>query len=205
METSALRRRAETKARLKKALLERVTDSSFHELRIEDIAESAGLSRSAFYFYYPDKRALLMDAAAGVSDALYEQADRWWHGAGEPEELVAGALTRIARLWHDNRELLRTSVEVSTYDEDVRGFWRGHVARFIRATAEHITREQKAGAIDRSLDPDRTAEVLVWGTEQNLYVLCTTPGREPEELVGAMTEIWIRTLYAVAGGRPAPR
>ena len=63
-----------------------------------------------------------------MSEGLYEQADRWWHGDGPPEELVRGALTDVAREWTENEVLLRTATEVSTYDEAVRNFWRGLVA-----------------------------------------------------------------------------
>lgn len=202
-ESRTYRRREETKTRLQRSLLDWLSSSSFQELRIEDIAETAGLSRSAFYFYYPDKRSLLMEAAAGVSDALFEQADRWWHGEGEPEELITEALTGVAELWGENRELLCTAVEVSTYDDGVRDFWRGLIGGFIDATAEHIAREQKSGEIDPGLDAALTAEVLIWGVQHNLYVLCTTAGRRVTDLVEPTTSIWMRAMYRRVDSPPA--
>ena len=193
-------RRAETKARLQQAMLERLAGSSFQELRIEDIADAAGLSRSAFYFYYPDKRALLMDAAAETSNALFQQADRWWHGEGEPAELIREALAGVAELWEANQELLCTAVEVATYDAQVEAFWRGLVGRFVTATAEHIAREQRDGVVDPGLEPRSTAEILTWGVERNLYLLSTDPNdRRPAELVIPTTELWLRAMYRRSG------
>ena len=147
-----LKRREETKARLREALLKHLDHSSFRDLRIEDVAESAGLSRSAFYFYYPDKQALLMEAAAGASAALFAEGERWWHGEGEPEELIRAALTGVSSTWGENEIVLCTAFEVSTYDPEMNEFWRQLVGGFVTATAEHIAREQEAGVVDRGID-----------------------------------------------------
>jgi TetR/AcrR family transcriptional regulator, ethionamide resistance regulator len=192
-------RREEVKARLRARTLELAAQRPFQELRIEEIASAAGLSRSAFYFYYRDKHDLLIDAASEASEALYEQADRWWHGEGRSEELVRSALSGVAGLWKENEQLFRIATEVSTYDESVREFWRALVGRFVAGTAEHIRREQGVGTIAPGLDPERTAEVLIWGAERCLYVLVSTGDRDPEVVVDALADLWLRVLY----GEPA--
>lgn len=191
-------RRDEVKARLRGSMLDLVRERPFRELKIEEVTRSAGLSRSAFYFYYRDKQDLLMDAASEASEAVFRQADRWWHGEGEPAELVREALSGVAEVWGENAELLSTAVEVSTYDPEVRVFWRGLVHRFVEATAAHITREQGAGRIDPDLDPVSTSEILIWGAERTLYVFVLTGERSAEEIVAGLADVWMRALY---GGR----
>ncbi|MGB3099935.1 MAG: TetR/AcrR family transcriptional regulator [Solirubrobacterales bacterium] len=191
------RRRAEVKARLRTAMLELLAETSFRDLRIEDIAEAAGLSRSAFYFYYSDKQELLIEATDAMSDALFEQADRWWHGQGEPAALITEALEGVAGLWVENEVLLRTATEVSTYDERMRVFWHQLVSRFVEATAEFISREQGDRSIDLRVDPRGTAETLIWGAERSLYVFifASTGGRPIDELVDSLAAVWLRALY----------
>jgi AcrR family transcriptional regulator len=190
------RRRAEVKARLQEAMLELLAQRSFRDLRIEDVTESAGLSRSAFYFYYTDKQALLIDATEVVSGALFEQAERWWHGQGEPAELITEALEGVAGLWVENEALLRTTIEVATYDERMRRFWHELVGRFVEATAEHIEREQADGVIDPRIDPRGTAETLIWGAERSLYILTTVGERPADEVVDSIAAVWLRAIYA---------
>lgn len=192
---STARRRGEVKARLQQAMLELIRTQPFGELRIESIAEAAGLSRSAFYFYYGDKYELLMEAAGEAAEALYGQADLWWHGEGEPAELIRRGLSGVAGLWAENRELLAIAVEVSTYEAQVRDFWRALVTRFVDATAAHIRREQGAGRIDAALDAAGTAETLIWGAERSLYIFVATGDRSPEEIVESLTATWLRALY----------
>ena len=44
---------------------------SYADLTIEDIARGAGISRTAFYFYFRDKRELLMRLTEDVAEGLY--------------------------------------------------------------------------------------------------------------------------------------
>jgi TetR/AcrR family transcriptional regulator, ethionamide resistance regulator len=188
-------RREQVKAALQAALVELATERPFREVRVEEITQAAGLSRSAFYFYYDDKLELLTEAARETVDALYEQADRWWHGDGEPAELIGDALSGIASLWAANAGVLRLVTEVSTYDQRVRDFWRGLVQRFIDATAEHLRGEQARGIAPEGLDPERVSEVLVWGSERVLYAYVATGDREPADVVAALTDLWMRAAY----------
>lgn len=189
-------RRRETKARLEAALLDLLGTHTFQQLRIEDIAETAGLSRSGFYFYFRDKQSLLMDATTELADQLFEEADLWWHGEGEPRELVGIAIRGVTAGWIANENMFRTAFEVSTYDEQMREFWRGTVNRFIEATAEHILREKERGRVAESLDARGTAELLIWGLERTLYVYATA-GDDTERMVETTIATWLRAIYGI--------
>src|SRR3954454_12163664 len=106
--------------------------SSYADLNVERIATRAGISRTAFYFYFRDKRELLMRLTAEVNQQLYAEADTWFSGDAAPVE----ALGRIAALYDEHAALLRAIVEVATYDEEIAVFWRGLVGRFVDATRE---------------------------------------------------------------------
>src|SRR6266536_2277583 len=119
--------------------------ASYADLNIERIATRAGISRTAFYFYFRDKRELLMRLTEDVNELLYQQADIWFSGAGEPEFEMREALTNIAALYAEHGVLLRAIVEVSTYDEEVVQFWRVLMGRFVYATRRRIELERDAG------------------------------------------------------------
>jgi len=164
--------------------------ASYADLNIERIATRAGISRTAFYFYFRDKRELLMRLTEDVNELLYQQADIWFSGAGAPEPEIRQALTNIAALYAAHGVLLRAIVEVSTYDEEVATFWRGLVGRFVDATQKRLEIE------GTQLPPHATAFALVWMTERAFHQL--TVQNEPiarEELVEALAGIWRRTVY----------
>jgi TetR/AcrR family transcriptional regulator, ethionamide resistance regulator len=196
---ASLPRQSEKRAAIEAAVLRATEDlliegASFAELNIERIATKAGISRTAFYFYFRDKRELLVRLTEDVNEQLMAAADRWWSTGGDIRE----ALLEIAELYREHAALFRATVEVSTYDEEVATFWRGLVGRFVDATQERISTEQAAG---RALpgDPRATAFALVWMTERSMYQQYVQgQPNDPAAMVDALAAIFSRSVYGEA-------
>src|ERR1700750_2777271 len=92
--------------------------ATYADLSIERIATRAGISRTAFYFYFSDKRELLMRLATDVADELYGQAATGGSSARDGAAEMPEALEQIAALYLDHGPLLCAIVEVATYDEE---------------------------------------------------------------------------------------
>ena len=166
----------------------------FKDLTVDELARAAGLSRTAFYFYFPGKNQVLMAAASEIADEYFAVVDRWWSGEGPPEELVRAALQGVVDAYVGHQAVARTSVEVATYDSEFATFYSAMVERFVTATAEQLRRDRDAGRL-RDVDPDVTAETLVWMMERCNYVLIGLRGRPPEQVVEALTGVWLHALY----------
>ena len=189
-------RQTEKRAQVEHSVLRATEDllaegATFAELGIERIATRAGISRTAFYFYFRDKRDLLVRLTEEVNGQLMVAADGWWTGG----EDVRSALQRVGAIYREHGLLLRAVVEVSTYDEEVAAFWRGQVGRFVDATRDRIRDEQEAG---RALpgNADATAFALVWMAERTFYQqrVQGVPA-DIETLVDALAGIFTRSVY----------
>jgi AcrR family transcriptional regulator len=168
-------------------------------LSVERIAVRAGISRTAFYFYFADKRELLMRLASELSDEFYREADAWWSGAGDGSDQLTAAVGKIAALYRAHSPLVCAIVEVAAYDEVVGPFWRALVGRFVEASAERIAAETAAGRADAELDPDAVAFSLVWMTERALYqALAQADPVDGDDLVRALVRIWTATVYGTS-------
>jgi AcrR family transcriptional regulator len=173
--------------------------ASYANLGVERIATRAGISRTAFYFYFADKRDLLMRLASEAAEQLYREADTWWSGSGDGPAQIAEALGKIAALYRAHGPLVCAIVEVSAYDAEVGASWRGLVGRFVTASAERIEAEQAAGRADRGLDPAATAFALVWMTERSFHQMLVQEDPLPtDELVAALARVWSAAVYGVA-------
>jgi TetR/AcrR family transcriptional regulator, ethionamide resistance regulator len=169
--------------------------ASYADLNIERIATRAGISRTAFYFYFRDKRELLTRLTADVAELLYQQAEIWFSGTGDPEEEIREALTNIAALYAEHGVLLRAIVEVSTYDDGVAQAWHALLGRFVDATQRRIEAEQAAGRAVAQ-HPHATAFALCWMTEHTMYQhsIEGEPFARPD-MVDALVGIWLRSVY----------
>ena len=173
--------------------------TAYAALSVERIATRAGISRTAFYFYFADKRELLMRLATELSDEFYREADAWWSGAGDGPEQLTAAVGKIAGLYRAHSPLVCAIVEVSAYDEVVGPFWRALVERFVEASAQRIAAEIDAGRADAGLVPHAIAFSLVWMTERALYqALAQADPVAGDELVDGLVRIWTATVYGAA-------
>jgi TetR/AcrR family transcriptional regulator, ethionamide resistance regulator len=169
--------------------------ASYADLNIERIATRAGISRTAFYFYFRDKRELLTRLTADVAELLYQQAEIWFSGEGEPEPEMREALTNIAALYAEHGVLLQAIVEVATYDEEVAQAWQGLLGRFVDATRGRIEAEQAAGRAVAQ-HAHATAFALCWMTEHTMYQHSVEGQPFPAaEMVDALVGIWLRSVY----------
>jgi AcrR family transcriptional regulator len=164
--------------------------ASYAELNVERIARAAGISRTAFYFYFKDKRDLLMRLAGAITDELYHQADIWFSGDGDPDAEIRQALTEVRALYDAHGVLIRAVVEVSTYDEEIARFWRGLLTRFVNATQRRI--EEQAAPVP----PRATAFALIWMVERTYYEQLVQDDPIPaDELIAALAGVFLRTIY----------
>ncbi len=193
---SSLGRQSDKRAAIEAGVLRATEEllgegASYAELNIERIAKRAGISRTAFYFYFRDKRELLVRLTGDVNAELMAAAETWWSGGGDLRE----ALERIAGLYREHGALLRAVVEVSTYDEAVATYWRGLVGRFVDATQERIEAEQvAAGGPDPGRPARAMAFAMVWMVERSFYEQLVQGGLDGtpsvDELVRAIDAIF---------------
>jgi len=173
-------------------------------LGVERIATRAGISRTAFYFYFADKREVLMRLASKLSDEFYREADAWWSGAGDGPQQLTTAVGNVAALYRAHSPLVCAIVEVAAYDEVVGPFWRALVERFVDASAQRIAIEIEAGRADAVLAPHAISFALVWMTERALYqMLAQDDPVCADGLVCALARIWTTTVYGSGSGSGA--
>jgi TetR/AcrR family transcriptional regulator, ethionamide resistance regulator len=168
---------------------------SYADLRIEEIANRAGISRTAFYFYFRDKRELLMRLTEDVAEVLYAEADAWWSGEGDGRQTLDRALRSVIGHYREHDVLLRAVVEASAYDEVVAAFWRALMGRFVEASRRRIEEERAGGAMG-GVSPEATAFALTWMTERSCYQrLVAGEALDDEEFLAGLVHIWTATLY----------
>jgi AcrR family transcriptional regulator len=181
------------------ALLE---EAPYADLNIERIATRAGISRTAFYFYFRDKREVLMRLAGDVAEHLYGEADVWFSAQGDRAAQLREALQRVGALYAQHGAVLRAVAEGATSDDEIAAFWNGMLGRLIAATRTRIEAEQREGHTVVG-DAGATAFALGWMTERAFHQQFVQ-GRPvaTDALVDALGDIWVRAIYGSApGGR----
>jgi TetR/AcrR family transcriptional regulator, ethionamide resistance regulator len=169
--------------------------SGYVDLSIERITSRAGLSRTAFYFYFADKSELLLALAEDVAAQFFAGVASWFAGEGPTDEDTRQGLTNILELYDQHGAVVAILVEAATSDERASWLWHSLIGRFVDATQARIERDQAAG--QALPGPARElAFSLCWMTERVMYERhLKHPGEGGAELVDALTAIWTRSIY----------
>ena len=144
-----------TRDRLGDALVELLVQKSFDDIRVQDILDRAGVSRSTFYTHYRDKNDLFLSDAEEFFEAMAMALSRF----GDKSERVAPVQELFAHLG-EVRPFYNALVESGRL-HDVMELGQEHFARGI---------EQRLGEMPRAarIRPDRRSAIS-HGLAGNLF------------------------------------
>ncbi len=166
----------------------------FRDLTVDEVMARTTLSRPSFYVYFRDRHHLVVRLVEGIGGELFEQADRWLRGTGDPRAEVRAALSGVAGVYAEHGLVLAAIADAAGHDPGVESTYRDLIERFIATAAVRIEREPTTG-----VPPEETARALVWMNERYLREAL---GRHPQTPVATVIDtlwtIWVRTLYPTA-------
>ncbi|MGB5372997.1 MAG: TetR/AcrR family transcriptional regulator [Polyangiales bacterium] len=168
-----------------------------HALTIEAIAQRAGMSRSAFYFYFESKHDLLRAAVREVLQDMMFAANTFFDGTlGDPAEELGIGVRNVAMTWRKHDVVMRALVEGSASDPDLRQFLEEFVESFVQPVAARVSEVLDDGETDSAKRISCIAQGLLWMNERSFYN-ATVKGfgdEQWEALVDALSIIWRRAL-----------
>lgn len=182
--------RAEAQRRICEEALAQLRRAPFRELAIDEVMAGAGLTRTAFYRYFPDREALLLHLLDQAASELREATMSWLDG---DDPGLAAALAREAQVYARHAPLLRAVTDASATDERIEKAYRAAVEAFITAAENRIRREQDRGQA-QGIDPRLTAEALLWLNERYQNVKLGHDGSDPAQVAETLATIWTRVL-----------
>lgn len=168
----------------------------FGELSIEDIASRAGISRTAFYDYFRDKRDLLIRLVEVAAAPIIQEADELVGGRRSGPAEIPHTMRAAMGFARNNREVFQAAVEAAAYDPVVASYWREQlIDRFVEVIERRIRNQQKA-RVALPLAPRPAAIALVSMVTQTLYHHVThDAGIKDQQVVKTLTTIAVRAVY----------
>lgn len=201
-------RRPEPKGEVRRAALLAAIEGLLRErpladLSIGEISSAAGLTRSAFYFYFPSKEAAVTELLHDVFEETLAGAKAWLGGEGDPEVSLGAALARTAELWGVHRHLMLAMLDARRGDDAVRILWDSWVERFVAPLAETVEAERDAGRAPHGPPAENLVRLLLGMNVSALEHHLRQDGDEARTtaLVEAMTVVWVSALYGSLSGR----
>lgn len=203
------RRGAETRARLVEAAKAVFEEKGFHEARISDFAERAGLTHSAFYHYFDSKEEILREVATVIDHTLNAGVDIILdqRSTATPRERIAAAMRIRLKAHREEARIMNVIEQVSRHNEPVRALWSQFYEQHVKEMANSIEQLQRRGLADPALDPvivtDALAVMTIRFAEKSL--LEEDSGYDFDTGVDQLTRIYINALQLRDPKKPRRR
>jgi AcrR family transcriptional regulator len=184
--------------RRRTALLEsldhHLREGSLDSINIADISRRAGVTRSAFYFYFENKAS----AVAALMEEMYDEsllaADQL-RADGTPAENIDAMVRGLFSAWDKHEHLFRASLDARATSATVRELWDSDRESFVPVIASMIEAERASGAAPPGTDATALASVLLELNDRMLERLALGGPLEREQLVEAVVQVWLHTIY----------
>ncbi|MFC5834538.1 TetR/AcrR family transcriptional regulator [Nonomuraea insulae] len=187
----------ETRERILTATRELLDERRFDTLNVADILAAAGVSRASFYFYFPNKQAVLADLVRAAVAGGQQAAQPWIGEEQSPIAALRAGVSDGAKLWRENAGVLRAIVESWGSDDDLRALWLAQMNLFTEAATARIEADPQARQRLGDLDSRAVAASLSWLGERLYYLAAAgvPPFDDEQILVDVLTNAWTSALY----------
>lgn len=202
-----------TKPRVEMILdaLERLlAETPLRDLGVEEIAASAGITRTRFYHYYKSKHEAYAALLRRVSEQIlevYNRADSWFIRPPDarPRESMLSTFEAIGEVWFQHAAVLREASDLWNAVPEVAEHWHEIISGLADRSKVAIERERELGVAPPGADARTLADCLIWQGERLLFLSLIDAPRAMSvvELVETCSSIWLRAIYLAED--PDPR
>jgi AcrR family transcriptional regulator len=183
------RRRNETREQILATARRELKTKPFRELTVDELMQGTGMSRTAFYRFFPDREAVLLDLLEDVWGEASEARDTESSGLG----VSAASIDALRVLLAENRSLLKAVADATASDEEVERSYRAFMRDYwIDDLTDRIKKAQERD-LAQGLDPELAGEALGWMAER---MVTQTLDREPDEVLDTIIAIVAKCVYS---------
>lgn len=193
-----------TRAAILNAALDFIWTHPFRDMTVNSLMARTGVGRSAFYQYFKDLHEVMEALLDVLQTDIFEAAQPWIVGVGDPVALVHESLTGVVRVCYTRGPLLRAIADAATFDERFEKNWNQFLGGFDNASCDRIEADQKQGLIP-AFDARPVAIALTrLDAHTILEAFGRHPRKKPEPILDALFRIRASTLYGNEwGGKKA--
>ncbi len=202
---TARRKGERTRDRLKIAAARQMETVGYHDVRVSDINEAAGVSNALFYVYFKNKQEISQEVLTEFLATLRPESGREASPAAHPAESIYRGNLGYARVFAANSGLMRCLIQFGDEIPEFGRLWNGFNDEWSERTLKALGRSGRlqAGSPGEAYLTVAGLGLAVDGLLRLIYVdrnpraeaAAAELGANPEALALLLTRIWYRSLF----------
>jgi TetR/AcrR family transcriptional regulator, ethionamide resistance regulator len=174
--------------------------TGFEAVNIAEVAATAGVSRSAFYFYFENKAAAVAALLESMYDDVFAASDIVTATTETPRRRIRSMLEALMETGATHRYLFTAMLDARAASSAIREIWDSSREAFVPAIATMIDDERAAGRAPAGPAAEVLAGLLLELNDRILERFTLGGPRSRDELVTGAETIWLHTIYGTAIG-----
>ena len=175
-----------------------LAETPFRSLTMDAIAKRAYVSRTAVYFYFPNKQAVIERLIQRAFTDMYDAAAPYLQGRGDPRAELRDALSQVVRIVDRDARVLRLAARLSGEQDRLPPEWAGYVSRLLDGASARIRRDQVRGIAPTDIPARLAAQALLAMVERHVTLELIVRGGDAHTSVVVLAELWWRAVYSGA-------
>lgn len=166
-----------------------LAQKGYDAMTVGDVAQGAGITRGALYFYFGSKQEVVTALVARTVEHLWERS-RATAQAEEPRQAIATAMRRTVELWNEHGLVMRAAIDLSLTVPEIGELWNRTADLFIGA----ITAVLERAGVQAGDAPDQApamARALCWMIERTFYHASRESPEKLQEASATCEHIWL--------------
>lgn len=170
-------------------------EESLEAVNIAEISKQAGVTRSAFYFYFENKGAAVAALMGRMVDEVFAVNDAFTMAEDSPDGRIHAMLDGLFASWEGHRHMFKAMLDARGTSASVRDIWDEARESFVESVAEMIRAERAAGRAPAGVDAEVLASVLLEFNDRLLERLTLGGTLTREQLMDGAATVWLRSIY----------
>jgi AcrR family transcriptional regulator len=171
------------------------------QISVDAIARGAGISRSAFYFYFPSKDAVVLSLVERlVEEAAVARDAALAHESEAGPESWRESIAIFYEVFGAHRAVIEAAVELGASNTEARELWSDIAEGWVEHVAERIERERTLGLAPAGVSARDLATALVQMNEGALRAVFTGmhPALSEDQALDVLAHVWSSAIYTPA-------
>lgn len=194
----SVRSRNATERAILDAARQALAEEPYEKLTMDTIAKRAFVSRTAVYFYFDNKRALVDRLIQRAFADMYEAAATYFEGSDDARRELRLGLGRTVAVVNRNGHVLALAAQLS--GEGGQGHlpteWAPYIVRFAQGATRRISRDQQRGIAPDDIPARLSAQALLVMVEHHIIREVVLGRADPNESIRVLAELWWRAVYS---------
>lgn len=170
-------------------------EESLEAVNIAEISKQAGVTRSAFYFYFENKGAAVAALMGRMVDEVFAVNDAFTMAEDSPGGRIHAMLDGLFASWEGHRHMFKAMLDARGTSASVRDIWDEARESFVESVADMIRADRAAGRAPAGVDAEVLASVLLEFNDRLLERLTLGGTLTREQLMDGAATVWLRSIY----------